>query len=223
MSRRISTERRQHDPSVSGQTQLAWEPAQRQAGVPLGLALGGAGPDGWRCESTGTADRTQAEALQKQKWVELNIPEARPKEPVPEPVKASWDECKEALKRAMEADNLRPSYIHDSVWMVDVFRRMFPEVKTPADVTPAMANEYKRRRAEAEVSPWSIKGDLATLKAVFGKWLGRECGLLTSNPFANVKPPKCDDPDVRIVTAEESMALFKWFGERWNNWRLPLV
>jgi integrase len=186
-------------------------------------ALRWEGPDGWKCESTGTADRTQAEAQQKQKWAELNIPEARPEEPVPKPVKPSWDECKEALKRAMEADNLRPSYIHDSLWMVDVFRRVFPEVKTPADVTPAMANEYKRRRAEAKVSPWSIKGDLATLKAVFGKWLGRECGLLTSNPFATVKPPKCDDPDVRIVTAEESAALFKWFRERWNNWRLPLV
>jgi len=190
-------------------------------------ALRWEGLDGWRFENTGTADRTQAEALRKQKWAELNIPECEPEpEPDPkpaEPVKATWDECKEALKRAMEADNLRPSYIHDSVWMVDVLRRMFPEVKTPADVTPAIANEYKRRRAEAKVSPWSIKGDLATLKAVFGKWLGRECGLLTSNPFANVKPPKCDDPDVRIVTAEESASLFKWFGERWNNWRLPLV
>ena len=61
------------------------------------------------------------------------------------------------------------------------------------------------------------------MKAAFGKWLGREWGLLTSNPFANVKPPKCDDPDVRIVSAAESKALFDWFGERWNNWRLPLV
>ena len=84
---------------------------------------------------------------------------------------------------------------------------MFPEAKTPADVTPAMANEYKRRRAEAKVSPWTVKGTLAILKAVFGKWLGRECGLLTSNPFANVKPPKCDDPEVRIVTAAESEGL----------------
>jgi integrase len=61
------------------------------------------------------------------------------------------------------------------------------------------------------------------LKAAFGKWLGRECGLLISNPFANVNPPKCDDPDVRIVSAAESKALFDWLGNRWNNWRLPLV
>lgn len=181
------------------------------------------GPDGWRCESTGTADRTQAEALQKQKWAELNVPEARPEEPAPEPVKASWDECKEALKRAMEADNLRPSYVRDIQWRFGAFQQMFPEAKTPADVTPAMAQEYKRRRAEAEMSPWTVKSDLSFVKSIFGKWLVRECGLLTSNPFANVRPPKCDDPDVRIVSAEESAALFKWLGERWNNWKLPLV
>jgi hypothetical protein len=100
---------------------------------------------------------------------------------------------------------------------------MFPEAKTPADVTPAMAQEYKGQRAEAGVSPWTVKSDLSFVKSIFGKWLVRECGLLASNPFANVKPPKCDDPDVRIVSAEESAALFKWLGDRWNNWQLPLV
>lgn len=179
--------------------------------------------DGWHYESTGTADRTQAEALQKAKWAELNIPEAKPEEPAPEPIKATWDECKEAIKRAMEADNLRPCYVSDILWRFDAFRRMFPEAKTPADVTPAVAQEYKRQRAEAGFSPWTVKSDLTFLKSTFGKWLGRECGLLASNPFANVKPPKCDEPDVRIVSAEESAALFKWLGKRWNNWQLPLV
>jgi hypothetical protein len=69
-------------------------------------------------------------------------------------------------------------------WMLDVFRAECSQrPKTPADVTPAMANEYKRRRAEAKVSPWSIKGDLATLKAVFGKWLGRELWFARVEPF----------------------------------------
>ncbi len=186
-------------------------------------ALRWEGPDGWKCESTDTADRTQAEALQKQKWAELNIPQMAPEEPEPEPVKASWDECKEALKRAMEADNLRPSYVYEAQLLFVRCRTTFPEAKTPADITPAMANEYKRRRAEEELSSWSVKSDLATLKAVFGKWLGKELGLLTTNPFANVKPPKCDDPEVRIVSAAESKALFDWLGVEWNNWQLPIV
>jgi hypothetical protein len=86
--------------------------------------------EGWHCESTGTADRTQAESLQKAKWAELNIPEAQPEEPAPEPVKATWEECKEALKPAMEADNLRPSYVSDMLWRFDAFRRMFPPLPT---------------------------------------------------------------------------------------------
>ena len=36
-------------------------------------------------------------------------------------------------------------------------------------------------------------------------------------------PPRCDDPDVRIVSAAESKDLFDWLAERWNNWRLPLA
>ena len=186
-------------------------------------ALRWEGPDGWRCESTGTADRTQAEAKQKEKWAELNIPEARPEEPEPEPVKASWDECKEALKRAMEADNLRPSYVHEARLLFERCQRMFPEAKTPVDITSAMANEYKRLRAGEGLSSWTVKSNLSALRAVFGKWLGKELGLLSSNPFANVRSPKCDDPDVRIVSATESMALRKWLADRWNHWRLPLV
>jgi integrase len=186
-------------------------------------ALRWEGPDGWRCESTDTADRTQAEALQKQKWAELNIPEAKPEEPEPEPVKASWKECRDALKRAMEADNLRPSYIKEAMLTFDRFRKMFPEAKTPADVTPAMAQEYKQQRTEEAVSAWTIKGNLAMMKAAFGKRLEKELGLLPSNPFANVKLPRCDDPEIRIVTVSESKALVEWLSKRWNDWQLPLV
>jgi integrase len=180
-------------------------------------------PDGKRaCESTGTADRTQAESQLKAKWAVLNAPTEKPG-PEPEPVKASWQECRDAFERAMQADNLRPSYLKDATLMFDKLLEMFPDTATPADVTPEMANEFKRRRAEINNSPWSTRGDLGTLKAVFGKWLMRECSLLNNNPFANVKPPKCDDPDVRIVSAAESQALFAWLSQRWNDWKLPAV
>jgi hypothetical protein len=38
-----------------------------------------------------------------------------------------------------------------------------------------------------------------------------------------VKPPRCDDPDVRIVSAAESKLLLDWLAERWNKWRLPAI
>jgi hypothetical protein len=175
-------------------------------------------------ESTGTADRTLAETIQKAKWAELNIPGAAPDEPEPEPAPAAtWEDCRAALSRAMEADSLRPSYVSDALITFDGLRALFPAAGSPSEITADIANEYKRQRAERGLSPWSIKGDLATLKAVFGKWLGRECGLLTENPFVNVKAPKCDEPDIRIVTAAETGDLFAWLATRWNNWRLPTV
>ncbi len=134
-----------------------------------------------------------------------------------------WQECRDALQRAMEADNLRPSYVADALITFDGLRAMFPAVDAPATITADQANEYKRRRSELGLSPWSIKGDLSTLKAIFGKWLGKECGLLAGNPFADIKAPKCDEPEVRIVSAAESADLFTWLGARWNNWRLPAV
>lgn len=187
--------------------------------------------DGWRCESTGTADRTAAEALQKAKWAALNVPGfAPPEPPAPEPIKATWQDCRDALQRAMEADNLRPSYVSDAVAMLDRLRRAFPAYTSPAAVTAADANEFKRRLAEEVLtrekrrrSSWSLRSDLATIRAVYSKWLVRECGLVPSNPFAAVRPPKCDELDVRIVTVAEQQELADWFNARWKTWRLPLV
>ena len=160
--------------------------------------------------------------MRKSKWALLNGLAESP-EPEVQLLKPTWEECRTAIKRAMLADNLRPTSIEDSLRNFEAIQRMFPEASSPADITSDMANEFKRRRAEAGKSPWTIRGDLATLRASFGKWLGQECGLLQVNPFANARPPRCDDPEIRIVLAPETTLLFNWLVERWNGWRLPLV
>ncbi|MFO0897600.1 MAG: hypothetical protein U0836_09280 [Pirellulales bacterium] len=172
-------------------------------------------------ETTGTGDKVQAESLLKRRWAELNGIVARPVAPEPDRPKFTWPECAEALERAMTADNLRPNSIASALISFDGLRRMFPDAASPADITPEMATEFKRRRSEAGHSPWTIRSDLSTLKATFGKWLCSECGFLTSNPFKDVKAPRCDDPEVRIVSAAEQDELFAWIAERWNGWALP--
>ena len=173
----------------------------------------------WTWEATGTADKEKAKYLQQQRWDVVNgrVESSEP------PPSASWVECRDAFNRAMEAENLRPSYILDSTITFDGLRRMFPKATTPAQITPAMAQKYKQRRHEAGRSSWTIKGDLATLKAIFGKWLIKTCGLLASNPFTDVTAPKCEDIQPRIVTPEESEAFYKWFSARWGGWDLPVV
>ena len=182
--------------------------------------------DKWCCESTKTADKTEAGELSKTKYAEVNglIPTQEEIEGEPDKPKPTWGECSKALREAMEADNLRPSYVYDALLNLNALRGMFPDTESAADITADMAHEYKRRRAKI-VSPWTVKGDLSSLQAVFGKWLGVECGLLNAaaNPFAKVKAPRTDEPDVRIVSADESKALFQWLNDRWNNWRLPVV
>jgi integrase len=174
-------------------------------------------------EGTGTADLKEAKELRAVKYAELNgFIEPEP-EPEPEPIKPTWQDCRDALERAMLADNLRPSYVADAVLMLDSLKATFPNFVSPADITADDANEYKRRRGEQGLSAWTIKGDLNTLKAIFGKWLGQECGLLSVNPFANIRAPKCDDPEIRLVTAAETAELFEWLNKRWNKWRLPIV
>lgn len=173
-------------------------------------------------ETCATSDGVQAEALRRLKWQELNGLADCDDEP--EPVQLpSWGECREAFHKAMIADNLRPSSIAKSLLLFDKLQGMFPRVSSPGALTCDQANDYKRRRAAQTPSPWTIRGELTTLKAVFGKWLCRECGLLSENPFRNVKAPKCDEPAIRIVSASESTALFAWLNERWNHWRLPIV
>ena len=155
---------------------------------------------------------TAAESMQKIKWAEVNLlaPARELEETEPEEApRLPWGVSRDALERAMRADNLRPSYVNDALLMFDGLHRMFPELQSPADMTSDLANEYKRRRAEgdpergiARRSPWTINGDLSTLKAIFGKWLGRECGLLVDNPFANISGRSAIDPQCRVSADE---------------------
>ncbi|MEQ8784647.1 MAG: hypothetical protein RIC55_00025 [Pirellulaceae bacterium] len=176
-------------------------------------------------ESTGSADRTYADDLRDVKQRELNglLPVEPEPEPEPEPAPvSSWKECRDSLDKSMRADNLRPSYISDAVLNLELLERAFPDTAGPAEITPEMASEWKQKRAEGNASPWSIKGDLATIKAAYNR-LRDDCRLVAENPFAGVKPPKCDEPDVRIVTAGERSALYEWLTDRWGDWQLPVV
>ncbi|MGI8978525.1 MAG: tyrosine-type recombinase/integrase [Pirellulaceae bacterium] len=76
------------------------------------------------------------------------------------------------------------------------------------------------------LSPWTIKGDLSTVKAIYNKWL-RQCiteqelPLVTSNPFDGLELPKCNELDVRTVTVSEYTAFLDWLAGQWSNWKLP--
>jgi hypothetical protein len=44
--------------------------------------------------------------------------------------------------------------------------------------------------------------------------------LWQSRRVFGFKPPKCDAPDVRMVSGSESESLVRWLSECWHGWRL---
>ena len=110
----------------------------------------------WQCETTGTADMTEARELQKLKWAEVNRIVAPPPEPEPVASRPTWQECRDAIERAMRCDTRRPSYIADALSRFNSLKAALPGVESPADITDAQAKEYKRRAQKATRSAASI-------------------------------------------------------------------
>jgi hypothetical protein len=176
-----------------------------------------AGPDGNRKEKS-TQEANQKRA--KDSAVAIIVQEYQPKvyfQDIP------WDGAVEMLEREMRAANLRPNTIITYKGAIQTLRDIFPTAHGPALITEAMAKQYKKARMEAGHSPYTVKGDLMELKTAFGKWWVAECGILASNPFAGVEPPKVDKLDPRIVAPGERDAFTAWLSERWGDWRLPLL
>ncbi len=141
--------------------------------------------------------------------------------PTSPPQNPSWDEAIGTMRRQMEADNLRPKTIEQYLLVVGSLRKAFPKAQGPAEITPAMASQYKAIRREAGVGVRTIRGNLENLRIVYSKWWIKECRLLGHDPFAEVKPPKSDKPAPRLVSPQEAQAFLDWLDTRWETWRLP--
>jgi integrase len=171
---------------------------------------------------TGQKGKAQAEAF-KAKLLAKFVSQADEQQGLPGKKKRpTWDECRLALEDAMRADNCREPTIQDYLLNFDQFQTAFAAVPSPADLTLAEVNEYKRDRAKV-VATSTLGGDLTTLHAIFGKWLKTECNLMSHNPFDGVRKPKADETQPRIVADSELRALLAWFDEEWSGWKLPLT
>jgi site-specific recombinase XerD len=132
-----------------------------------------------------------------------------------------WDEALKLMRQHMEAKNLRPASIEQYELVVSVFRKLFPDSQGPADITPAMAQDFMVKRS-GKVAPRTMEGNLDNLSIVFGHWFRDTLRIIKSDPFADVEPPKHDKKPPRIIAAEESKAFFDWMQATWE-WRLPLL
>jgi integrase len=139
----------------------------------------------------------------------------------------SWDDALPLLREHMKAKNLRPGSIAQYELVVSVLRNVFPDAAGPADITPAMAQEFvvkrmKAKRGEKRLSPRTVEGNIGNLSIVFGHWFRDTLKIIKIDPFSEVEPPKYDKKPPRVISAEESKAFFDWLKATWG-WRLPLL
>lgn len=175
------------------------------------------GTDG-RAKERSTGERGRKRALDAA--LAIIREEYRPVVAVPNP---TWDEAIGRMVEQMRADDLRPKTIEQYLIVVNHLRRAFPTTTGPAEITPAMASRFKAIRRAEGVAVRTIRGNLDNLGIVYNKWWMKECRLLTSDPFADVDPPKADKPSPRIVAPDEAAAFLGWLSGRWGGWRLPLL
>lgn len=147
----------------------------------------------------------------------------------------SWDDAVDMMVRHMRAQNLRPGTIQQYELAVNVLRKVFPMSYGPANITSAMAEQFKIERMETKkrdrqeksngckrVKPVTVEGNIKNLSIVFGHWFRDTLKIVDGNPFADVKPPKYDKTPPRIVQPDEKKGLTEWLENRWH-WRLPLL
>lgn len=134
-----------------------------------------------------------------------------------------WQEAEEILIEHMRAKNLRQATITDYVSTIHTLRDAFPQRSGPNQISALLAERYKMRRLRDGYSPWTVKGNLNTLRIVYGKWWIKIAKILIENPFEAVEPPKVDRKPPRIILPEEIQAFVGWLSTRWDDWRLPLL
>ena len=134
-----------------------------------------------------------------------------------------WDEAIEKLKAATAAKNIRQTTIEQYVVVIRNLRKVFPDSKGPADITPANAQAFVERREADKKSPRTIAGNITNLSIVFGRWFRDNCQIVDADPFAKIERTKLDKPAPRIITDDERQAFVTWLLQRWDNWRLPVL
>jgi site-specific recombinase XerD len=189
------------------------------------------GPDGKRIKKS-TGQMKKADAIDAAH--RLILEEYGQIAPTSETV--TWEVVKGKLTHAMEADGKRPKTIKGYLETLDKLVALFPLAKGPADITAAIAGDFKtkygkgtftrkRKAKEGDGSPRrarkakSLDGRIRTLKAVFG-WF-QHLRLVNDNPFEKVAPPELDRHEVKYVREADVGEFFGWLEQRYPGWRMP--
>lgn len=112
-----------------------------------------------------------------------------------------------------------------------IFRSVV-DSKGPADVTPEVAKQFRRRYAtsgfkrsnkdDARVYPRSAKTVENALRRLSGLWSHlKKLGYATTNPWEDVPRPTVPKKTPVIPTEDDVAKFFAWLDEKFAGWELP--
>ncbi|VTR93342.1 integrase family protein : : Phage_integrase [Gemmata massiliana] len=194
---------------------------------PGGYRVRFVGPNGKRVERA-TGCRTKGEA--REAAPQIIEEEYRPALP-PEPSKANWDTVLNELESTLD---LRPDSVRAYRTAIGALRAALPELTGPADVTNALAHQFKRKflsgtyaRGKASDakrytrSPTSCTTYLRALRSLWHKHF-RPLGYVTENPWHEVPYPNVPrGKRVRVPPEQAVTDCFKWLEQKHPGWGLP--
>lgn len=104
-----------------------------------------------------------------------------------------WSDAITLLELNMRMSGLQRTTIESYTVTLRVLRKVIPGTNGPADITAAMAEEFRDRRLASGASPATVASNLMTLSAIYGHWWREACGMLNDDPFSGVRLPRTLD------------------------------
>lgn len=145
------------------------------------------------------------------------------------PAGVEWDA---AVAKFEAGTRLRPDTLRTYKNAVTQFRKTVPDVPSPADVTVAVAAEFKRLyltgtytkspKPDAKRYPRSVQVVRNVLRHLSSLWSAhwKELGVVAENPWERVAPPDAPKKVVEVPDEEAFGRLFAWLGERFPDFEL---
>ncbi len=143
------------------------------------------------------------------------------------PEKVTWDVAIERLTGCLAASGNRGGTLGYYLKCIRLVRAMYREVDGPQDISPGMAEAWKKKTATTPgrrkklPSAHYVNGLLGGLSALWQKWFVDEMAICQGNPWQDVTPLKADKLEVEYATDEQIEGLYEWIAGRFGKWPFP--
>ncbi len=142
-----------------------------------------------------------------------------------------WKDAIDKARAAMAASGLRDGSIQDYLdTVVAVLRRFRPGSVGPGDFSDKTARDFKLWMAEQKrsdgsprYSPTTMCGYLNKLSVLWSRWFIEELRYNLVDPWQEIKPPKVDKEDKRVLSDDEEKAFFGWLKATYSEVRIAYL